>query len=570
MNALSFPGAQPGDVKTALRRLAGLLATERPDLRTILIYAIGAGLFTLTIPIAVQTLVNTVAFGTLLQPLVVMTVLVIGGLGLYGLLTALEVYVVELLQRRIFLRVVGDLSYRIPRARMAALDKTYGPEHLNRFFDVFTIHKATAQLLVDGLDLVLKTAIGLLLLAFYHPILLAFDVLLVLALYIVVFVLGRNGMKTSIVESKKKYRLAGWLEELGRRPAMFKGPGAMKLARDRADAYTRDFIVARIAHFKVVMRQTIGSLVVYAVASGALLGIGGWLVMDGQLTIGQLVAAELVLTAVVTAFAKIGKHLESFYDLVAGVDKVGALFDIPVEATGGDGAPLAASPSGSSFEARSISLDLAGRPVLRNLELTLESGDRAALLGGSGSGKSVFTEVAFGLRSPKKGQIRIDGAHIEDIPLGTMRTRVAVARGDDVVQGSLLDNVRVGDPDVTKDAARSALSEVELDHAVERFPDGLDTEIFPGGRPLTEAETARLVMARAIAARPSLLIVDGLLDLQDEEVRARLLERLSDPAKPWTLLVLTRVESVARALPRAFRLDGGATADLPAEEPSRC
>lgn len=562
MGALSVPNGQPGDVHTALRRLWGLLASEREDLQAIVIYAVAAGLFTLTIPVAVQTLVNTVAFGALLQPLVVTTALVIAGLVLYGCLTALEVYVVELLQRRIVVRVVGDLAYRVPRARTSALDRIYGPEQLNRFFDVFTIHKATAQLLIDGLDLALKSVIGLLLLAFYHPFLLAFDVVLVMALVVVLFGLGQGGMRTAIIESKKKYRLAGWLEELGRKPALFKPPAASQLAHDRADALTRDFLVARIAHFRVVLRQTIGSLAIYALASGLLLGLGGWLVMQGQLTLGQLVAAELVLTTVVTAFAKMGKHLESFYDLVAAVDKVGALFDLPIEEGGGDGTPDAPTEAGSSLTLEGVEVEMGGQTVFRNLDLSLAPGERVAMLGSSGSGKSLVAEVLFGLRPVRHGTVRLDGAHIEDIPLGLLRRRIAVARIDDVVHGSLVDNVRLGDPNVTAVDVREAIENARLGGVLQRLPEGLETEILPGGRPLTESESARLVLARAMASKPNLLVVDGLLDIQDEVTRAELCKCLCSPDRPWTLLVLTRIESLARSLPRSVGIADRRTTDL--------
>lgn len=562
MGDLSMPGHPPGDVKTALRRLWALLSSEWEDIRAIVIYAVGAGLFTLTTPIAVQSLVNTVAFGTLLQPLVVMTLLVILGLGLFGALTALEVYVVELLQRRIVARVVGDLSHRVPRAEASALDRIYGPEQLNRFFDVFTIHKATAQLLLDGLDLVLKAGIGLLLLAFYHPFLLAFDVVLLLALGLVLFGLGRGGMSTAIVESKKKYRLAGWLEELARRPSLFKEPSSTRFARERADAYLRDFLSARASHFRVVMRQTVGALALYALSSGALLGLGGWLVMSGQLTLGQLVAAELVLTTVVTSFAKLGKHVESFYDLVAAVDKVGMLFDLPIERDGGEGDLAAPPKTGSSLEIRNASISIGQKAALRDIDLSLQSGARVAILGGSGSGKSMFGDLAFGLRPPTGGEVYLDGVHFDDLPLSVLRTRVAVARPDDVVLGSLLDNIRLGDVSIDATTSRRALEVACLSDVAHRLDDGIDTEIFPGGRPMTEAETARLSIARAVATRPSLLVIDGLLDMQDEAIRDDILEHLCDQSAPWTLIVLTRMEAVARRLPRCMRLDNGHTVDL--------
>lgn len=562
MGDLSFPDQPHGDVQTALRRLWALVKSEWEDVRAIVVYAVGAGLFTLTIPVAVQSLVNTVAFGTLLQPLVVMTLLVIVGLVLFGALSALEVYVVELLQRRIVARVVGDLSHRVPRAQASALDRIYGPEQLNRFFDVFTIHKATAQLLIDGLDLALKTGIGLLLLAFYHPILLAFDVVLILSLGLILFGLGRGGVKTAIIESKKKYRLAGWLEELGRRPSLFKEPTAGRFARDRSDAYLRDFLTARAAHFKVVLRQTIGALALYALASGALLGLGGYLVMKGQLTLGQLVASELVLTAVVTSFAKLGKHVESFYDLVAAVDKVGMLFDLPTELGAADADTSEPDERGSSLKLERVSLQLGGRTTLHDLTLRLEPGERVAFLGGSGSGKTLFADVVYGLRAPTSGCLRLDGVHLDDLPLPVLRRRVAVARPDDVVLGSLLDNIRLGDTTIDASSSRWALSVAALEDVVDRLPEGLHTELFPGGRPLTEAESARLSIARAVASRPTLLVIDGLLDLQDEAVRERILRQLSQPENPWTLVVLTRVASLAEQLPRCMRLEEGHTIDL--------
>lgn len=562
MSALSFPGSPPGDVPTALRRLRGLLVSEWADVQAIIIYAVGAGIFTLTIPVAVQSLVNTVAFGALLQPLVAVTTLVIAGLAMYGLLTALEVYVVEILQRRILLRVVGDLAYRVPRARATALDRVYGPEHLNRFFDVFTIHKATAQLLIDGLDLVLKATIGLLLLAFYHPFLFAFDVVLIVALALVLFGLGQGGLKTAVIESKKKYRLAGWLEELGRRPFMFKSNPGLRMAQDRADSYARDFILARVDHFKVVFRQTIGSLAIYALASGLLLGLGGWLVLQGQLTLGQLVASELVLTSVVTAFAKMGKHAESFYDLVAAVDKVGALFDLPVERGGGDGGVAEVNRTGSSFEMSGVSIDLSGKTVLKCSDLRLEPGEKVALLGRGGSGKSVFADMLFGLRTPSSGTLRLDDVHIEDIPLGVLRDRVSVARCDDVMHGSVVDNIRLGNANLDDVEIRKVLQWAYLDEVVEKLSEGMETIVFPGGRPLTEAQAARLSIARAMADNPTLLVIDGLLDSQDEDIRRGMLRYLTSSEATWTLVVLTRQESLAHALPRAVVLEGGQTTDL--------
>lgn len=115
-----------------------------------------------------------------------------------------QLVLIERLQQRIFVRVAINLGERLPRVQLGSLTGEYAPELVNRFFDVINIQKAFAKLALDGLDAVLKVFVGLLLLAFYSPYLLGFDVAVVLAGLFIIFVLGINGLRTSILESKKK------------------------------------------------------------------------------------------------------------------------------------------------------------------------------------------------------------------------------------------------------------------------------------------------------------------------------------------------------------------------------
>ncbi|MFK7990778.1 MAG: peptidase domain-containing ABC transporter [Sandaracinaceae bacterium] len=530
------PGAP---APTPWARLRLLIRQERHDVLVAVIYAIGVGLLTLATPIAVQALVNTVAFGTVLQPLAVLTLLLLAGLSFAGVLRALQAWVVEVLQRRLFVRLVNDLSMRLPRVELAAFDRAHGPELVNRFFDIFTIQKAASSLLIDGLQIILTAAVGLLVLAFYHPLLLAFDVLLLMIVVLILFGFGRGATKSAVKESKAKYEVASWLEEVARHPTAFKLAGGPALARRRADELAGTYLRNRKKHFVAVFRQLVGALALQAFASAGTLGIGGWLVIERQLTLGQLVAAELIVTMVVASFSKVGKHLETTYDLLAALDKVGQLTDLPLEPIRPTTHLPDSSPRGARLEAKALRFGFGATPLFTDADLHIGAGERVVLTGRSGAGRSALVDVLLGLREPDGGLIEIDGFDLAAIDRHELRQRTALVRGGELVVGSIADNVAFGRSEIDAHEVREALRAVGLMDEVAGLPDGLDTRLMPDGSPLSRGQAARLVLARAVAGRPALLVIDGALDALDPATRATVLDTVFAPDAPWTLLVIT-------------------------------
>ncbi len=497
------------------------------------------GLLTLTTPIAVQALVNTVAFGTLLQPLVVLSLLLFAALAFAATLRGLQYWVVEVIQRRLFVRVVSDLSRRLPRVRREALDSRDGAELANRFFDVVTLQKAASSLLLDGLEIVLTVAVGMLVLAFYHPFLFAFDLVLIAAIFVVAW-LGRRGPATAVDESKLKYEIAAWLEELARHDVAFKLGGGLDYAEIRADGLLRSWLAARSAHYRVVLRQFVLVLAMQALAGACILGIGGWLVIERQLTLGQLVAAELIVTVVVASVAKLGKYLEIYYDLLAGLDKLGHLVDLPTEREGGTPCRPTDATRGIALSAEGLVAGYESGPdVLRGATLSLEAGSRTALVGGDGSGKSLLVELVAAMREPRRGRISVDGWDTRALELRSLRSRIAVVRTATILPASVLENVRMGRPEIDVQRVRDVLADVGMLDCIDRLPDGIHTMLSSTGEPLSPGERARLVMARAIAARPSLLVVDDALDNLQPSLRGELFAMLCRAEQPWTLLVVS-------------------------------
>lgn len=547
---------------TPWNRLKALLAAERSTLWVAVIYSVVIGLLSLVVPVAVQSVVNTIAFGSVLQPLVVLTLFVFVALGFSALINSLRAWVVEILQRSIFARVGTDLTWRLLRVRPEAFDKYHGPELVNRFFDVVTVQKAAATLLIDGLGILMQTGIGLMLVALYHPLLLAFDIFLVASMLFIVLVMGRGAVYTSIKESKAKYAFQAWMEQIATHLVTFKSAGGMELASARAEGLLEEYLHYRAKHFQILLRQIAGSFALQAVASSLLLGIGGWLVIGRQLTLGQLVASELIVTLMVSGFTKFGKHLEVFYDLQAAVDKLGGLVDLPLERTGGEAVLTGQGPAAVGMSKLAVGYK-EDAPVLNVAHWELRAGDRMGLIGRYGCGKSTLADTLFGLRQPQKGSLALDGIDYRSLPLASIRSHVALVRGIELFTGTILENVRLGRQDLTLGDVTDALRKTGILEEIQNLPDGLDTVLHPGGRPLSASQASRLMIARAIAARPRLLILDDALDPVDRTTeREPLCEMLFAEGAPWTMLCITERPDLLARCNRVVMLENGELSEV--------
>jgi len=524
-----------------VRRFWGLLSLDRRDITMVVLFAFVAGVLALATPLAIESLVNVVSWGTYFQPLLILAIMLLTCLGLAGVLRILQTVVVEIIQRRQFVRIVSDLSHRFPRANQASISREYPRELANRVFDIMTIQKATATLLVDGVTIVLTTLIGLVLLAFYHPFLLGFDIVLVLSMISITWVLGRGGIRTAIEESMSKYRVAHWLQDVIASPSAFKINGGESLAIQRANQLTAEYIAARRKQFRVVLRQIIFAIGLQVVASTVVLGLGGYLVIQGQLTLGQLVASELVVTVIVGAFAKAGKSLEKFYDLMAGVDKVGHLLDVPpdprIELTVLPAGPAEASWSDLQFK------HVTGVSKIPATEIS--PGSCTAVIGDDIAGRRALMRALGGLLQPTGGHLEIAGYDAFQAASGGNGRLVGFAGDLEIFHGSLRDNVDLGRSRVGQNRVRESLQDVGLWTDVLKTPGGLMTRLQTGGYPLTYPQKLQLILARAIASRPRLLLVDGLLDELNDDQRDEIWTMLTDPGAPWTLLVSTSLQDIA-------------------------
>lgn len=536
-----------------LSRLLKLLSPDRSDIGVIFVFAIVIGLLALSSPIAVEALVNTVAFGQFVQPVVVLATILGVFLAFAAAMKAVQVYIAEIIQRRLFVRIAGDLAHRIPRVKNRFWDSHYGPEHTNRFFEVVTVQKVTTSLLLEGSTLLLQTLVGMAVIAFYHPVLLGFDAFLLLFIIGIIFMMGRGAVDTSVNESIRKYETAAWLEDLAKAPDVFASRSAIHFATDEADRRVTAYLTARMEHFRILMRQVVASLALQVIASTVLLGLGGWLVIRGELSLGQLVAAELIVTVIVGSFAKIGKFLEGYYDVMASMDKLGHLFDMPIERLDGVELPHAAKGVDVRFT------DVALRPTpngerLERASLEIASGQLIGLSGGSSSLRRQMLDVAIGRIEPAAGRIELDGIDLRQLSIESLRDQSAIVSDPEIIQGTVAENVHLGRSHIRESEVAAALQAVGLWDELSALPGGLGYRLATDGRVLSQDQKLRMTFARVLAGQPRLLLVDHSLDGLPDEALSVILKHLRTLASGCTVVIASGRSDVIAACDKILNI----------------
>lgn len=530
--------------KSPTQRLFELVKLERKDIHLLIVLTFGYGILGIATPIAVQALVNIVTMGGVLQPLFIVSLILFVLLVLSGVIYVFEAYVVELIQRRLFVRTCINVANNTQGVDSAVYDHSNPVELMNRFFDISTVQKSTATLLTVGLAAFLQGFIGSVILIFYS-LYFAIIVLVVLALLaFIIFILGSNGTKTAIDESKAKYTTAAWLETIARNYYIFKFFYGLERAKHLSNALANKYLKKRTAHFRTLLFQNIGAVTLYAIVGTLMLALGGGLVIKGQINLGQFVAAELIIFGVLAAFVRFINKLEYFYDLLAALDKIGILDDLPQELIGAYSIPAG---SLNQVEAFNISFNYSSRVnLIKSINFQLSKGASISILGESGTGKTTLIAIITGLRKPSIGHVEFNGNDLRQLNQHVLRNSIGIAGRIEVVEGSIIENIALDRENITLNDVNQILNELGLQDDFTNLEHGLDTQLTAFGAPLSTTQLQRLMLARAIAGKPNLLIIDGLLDNLTPSELNSVLNLLATHKADWMLMVATRFEHIAQ------------------------
>jgi ABC-type bacteriocin/lantibiotic exporter with double-glycine peptidase domain len=313
---------------TSLKRFYNLLELDKKDVYQIFFYAIFAGLISLSLPLGIQAITNFIQSGRVSASWIVLIILVVFGVALVGILSLMQLRITENLQQKIFVRASFEFAARLPKIKTEQLYNTYPPELANRFFDTMTIQKGTSKLLIDFSAALLQIVFGVILLSLYHPYFIIFGVLLFGILYFIFKFSFKSGLETSLKESKFKYKVASWLQEMARNNFSFKNDLNYNYGLQKNNNLVSNYLNYREKHFDVIKRQFSQLIMFKILITASLLSIGGFLVLSQQMNIGQFVAAEIIILLVINSVEKIIIGLETFYDVLTSIEKIGQVTDL--------------------------------------------------------------------------------------------------------------------------------------------------------------------------------------------------------------------------------------------------
>lgn len=537
-----------------------LLKPDSADIRNIYIYSVFNGLVNLSLPLGIQAIVNLIQAGQVNSAWIVLIIFVVFGIGLSGVITIFQLRITETLQQRIFTRAAFDFVYRIPRIKMEAMYKYYAPELMNRFFDILSVQKGLSKILIDISAAGLQIIFGLTLLSFYHPFFVIFSLLLIVILFIIFRITVNRGLKTSLVESKYKYKVAHWLEEVARVSSTFKLAGTTELPTYRMDKYTRSYVDAREDHFKV-LRLQYGLLVGFkAIVATGLLAIGGILVMEQVLNIGQFVAAEIIILLIMGSVEKLIMSLETIYDVLTSLEKIGQVMDLEMEKEEGTELDKAELPNGIELELQNVSFSYPESPkkVLNNLSLLIPAGERVLLSGPNSSGKSTLIHVMAGLYYSCDGNILFHGLNAHAFNKEALRNIIGGCLIDEqLFEGTLAENISLMRPGITKHDVEWAIDKVGLKNFVKTLPLGYDNPLDPMGSKLSRGVAQRILIARGIVDKPRLLLFEYAMDQIDFEERKKIVDFLVSKENPWTLVAVSNDEYLATRVDKIVLMNNG-------------
>ena len=228
-----------------LKRLYRLLSAEKRDIFYVYVYAALIGLLSLSLPLGIQAAVELISGGVVFSSVYVLIAFVILAVLGTGVLQVFQITIVEYLQRRVFTKAAFEFAFRVPRIKMESVLNLHVPELMNRFFDVLTLQKGLPKLLIDLSTGAIQILFGLLLLSFYHPFFVFFGIVLLSILFGIFYLTGPKGLRSSIIESKYKYKVVYWLEEMARTLYSFKLSGNTTLPIKKTDYNVNNYLKNR-------------------------------------------------------------------------------------------------------------------------------------------------------------------------------------------------------------------------------------------------------------------------------------------------------------------------------------
>jgi ABC-type bacteriocin/lantibiotic exporter with double-glycine peptidase domain len=545
-----------------LTRFKRLIEIDKKDIYQIFWYAIFAGIISLSLPLGIQSIINFIQAGKISTSWIMLVIIVVLGVSLVGLLKVMQFRISENLQQKIFVRSSFELAYRFPKIKQKEYYNQYPPELANRFFDTLNIQKGVSKLLLDSSTALLQIFFGIILLSLYHSFFIFFGLTLLFLLYFIYKVNFDVGLNTSLKESKYKYKVAHWLQEIARNHISFKNKNAFEYSLSKNDELVNEYLTYREKHFKVLKKQFIQLIGFKVLLTAGLLIVGGFLVLNQQMNIGQFVAAEIIILSIIGAVEKLFSGLELFYDVLTSLEKIGQVADLELEEDNKRSKYLFTDHNQITIEAKEIiyTYPESNLPTLSNVNIKIKAGEKVLLKGENGSGKTTLLRLLSGLFEPDSGAIFINDTNIKQLSIEDYRSKIGmITLNETPFDGTIFENITNNNPNISLEDVHQVLEQVKLTENIKSLPKGLDTHLFPQGKQINSSVIQKIILARCIINKPKVLFLEEPVDKSDNTTAKEIIDFLTSPNNQWTLIVIAKDSYWEEKCNRTISLDESTT-----------
>jgi ABC-type bacteriocin/lantibiotic exporter with double-glycine peptidase domain len=503
------------NISRSLYKLFRLLRLDGKEITALYLLSILSGLIQLSLPLGIQAIINFAIVATgrnqLPASMWVLILLVVLGVLFTGMLKINQMKIVEKIQQKIFTRFSFEFSYRIPKLNVKSIDQYHLPELVNRFFDIPTLQKSMAKLLLDIPTAVIQLCFGLILLAFYNSVFIVFGIILLVVLYLILYISSPKGFEASLEESNYKYDIGGWVQEIARGIKTFKFFNSFNLHLEKTNHLLEGYLHSRNRHFQILKLQYWSLVVFKILITASMLIVGGILLIRQEINIGQFIAAEIIILTIMNAVEKLIISLETVYDLLTSVEKINKITEKPIDE---EGSYEFIKKQGIQIEAKNLSFGFEKTPILKNINFLIKPGQKVAITGDGDSGKTVLLRMLTGVFQDFEGDLSFDNVPINNYNLNTLRNHIGIyMQKQDIFSASLWENITLGNKEVKEQDVLDTFKIVGLDNFYKSLNKGFDTHLEPTGKQLSSSSVQKLLIARSLLNQPALLLLDEPMKL---------------------------------------------------------
>ncbi|MBL4702444.1 MAG: peptidase domain-containing ABC transporter [Phycisphaeraceae bacterium] len=480
-------------------------------------------------------------------------VLLLIGLLVATLLVTMADAVKEFLQMHLMRRITATLFTRffdhILALPITALKKWDTGSLTSRFEENQTILDTTT----DGTMTIVMNSFGLIV---YTPILLAMQPMLAgITLFFCFCIAG-----LTIANAKKMRRFEQLDFDLGAAKAshlieVVKGINTVKALGqedefiERGKGFFAREMSLEYEKERFDRRLELATELLESISNILILSIGASLVIDGSMTAGSLIAFTGIASMVTGPVEELASFYDEYLEVQVALERINDILSVPREQNDGN-APCPELTGSIKFEEVSFSYDPAeGTNVLNNINLEIQPGQKVAFVGRSGSGKSTLVNMVNRLLTPTKGRVLVNGIDISTLDIVSLRKQIGVVEQMPFIfSGTVRDNITIANPSMSYEAVVSAATLAGAHDFTSFFPMRYDTRIGEGGRSLSGGQAQRLIIARALAASPKILILDeatAALDTESEKVIQKNLDKIMQDRT--TLAIAHRLSTIQNA-----------------------